>query len=123
MSYSHRDHRALRELGTGTGLFVGATVALVAIALAVPHGATAPLAVAALAVLGGVFLFWADHLTDTYARDLARVREGADAPPRLRAEVGSDVGFDREGSGRPRPSPHRRGGGRRGPTHLPGRED
>ena len=123
MSYSHRDHRALRDLGTGAVLFVGATAALIGVALAFPREALALVAVGALALLGAAFLLWADRLTETYARDLARVREGAGAPPLLRVEVASDVGFDRAGPRPPRPSPHRRVGRPDGPKDRPGRHE
>ncbi len=123
MSYSHRDHRALRELWTGAGAFLTATLVLIALALAFPSGAAPLVVLGALAGAGAIFLGWADWLTDTYAGDLARVREGADAPSRLRAEVGSDIGFDRERYDRGHPSPHHRGRAPEGPLDLPRRQD
>lgn len=108
MAFSHRDHRArrdLRSLYVGFGITIGL---LVVLALVVPIVFIRFLAVLGLAVAGIAYLLAADRLTGQYERDLASVRSGTASSGELRAEVYHEVGFERSRYDDWRPSPHRR---------------
>jgi len=108
MAYSHRDHRArreLRQLYLGFGASVG-VLALVAILL--PNETVRLLAVAGLAVAGIAYVIAVDRLSEQYQRDLAAVRAGRPISGSVRAEVYDEVGFERDREDDWIPSPHRR---------------
>lgn len=108
MNFSHRDHRARREL---RGLFLGfgATVGLLTLVAVLFPDATVRLsAVGALAVAGGVYVGAVDRLTDRYARDLSAVRTGRPVSGAVRAEIYHEVGFERDREDDWIPSPHHR---------------
>lgn len=108
MAFSHRDHRARRELRRLYVIF-GVTVgALTAVALAIPYTTVRLLAVVGLAATGVVYLLSVDHLTGKYAQDLASVRSGTASSGELRAEVFHEVGFERGRYSDWSPSPNRR---------------
>jgi hypothetical protein len=108
MGFSHRDHRArreLRELYLGFGASVGA---LSFLAILFPNLMVRLLAVAGLAVAGTVYLLAVDRLSDRYQRDLVAVRAGDPISGEVRAEVYDEIGFERDREDDWMPSPHRR---------------
>jgi hypothetical protein len=108
MGFSHRDHRArreLRELYLGFGASVGA---LSFLAIVFPNVTVRLLAVAGLAVAGTVYLVAVDRLSDRYRRDLTAVRAGEPISGSVRAEVYDEVGFERDREDDWSPSPLRR---------------
>jgi hypothetical protein len=105
MSFSHRDHRArrdLRHLYLGFGVSVGV---LTAVAVLFPNETIRLLAVGALAVAGAAYVMAVDRLTETYQRDLAAVRAGRPVSGSVRAEVYHEVGFERDREDDWTPSP------------------
>ncbi len=108
MAYTHRDHRARRELRRLYIIFGVAVGALTAVALVVPFTTVRFLAVVGLAATGVAYLVSVDHLTGQYERDLAEVRSGAASSGELRAEVFHEVGFERNRYRDWTPSPNRR---------------
>lgn len=108
MAFSHRDHRARRELRQ---LYIGFAIAvggLAAIAILLPNETVRLLAVAGLAAAGAAYVIAADRLAEGYQRDLAAVRAGAPISGAVRAEVYDEVGFERDRGDDWTPSPHRR---------------
>lgn len=108
MSFTHRDHRArreLRQLYLGFGAAVGG---LTLGAVLLPDGAIRLAAVAGLAAAGVVYLVAVDRLTDGYQRDLIAVRAGGPISGEVRAEVYDEVGFERDRAEDWTPSPSRR---------------
>lgn len=108
MEFSHRDHRARRELRTlylGFGAAVGV---LTAVAILFPNVTIRLLAVAGLAVVGAAYVIGADRLADRYWRDLSAVRAGQPVSGEVRAEIYHEIGFerDREDDWMPSPSRH-----------------
>ncbi len=108
MAFSHRDHRARREL---RHLYVGfgATVGLLAIvATLFPDVTVRLLAVGGLAAAGAVYVMAAERLSENYRRDLAAVRSGTPVSGSVRAEVYNEVGFETDREDDWTPSPHHR---------------
>jgi hypothetical protein len=108
MGFSHRDHRArreLRELYLGLGASVGA---LSFLAIAFPNLTVRLLAVVGLGVAGTMYLVAVDRLSDRYRRDLTAVRAGAPISGSVRAEVYDEIGFERDREDDWTPSPLRR---------------
>lgn len=108
MGFSHRDHRArreLRELYLGFGASVGA---LSFLAILFPNLTVRLLAVAGLAVAGTTYLLAVDRLSDRYRRDLMAVRAGDPISGSVRAEVYDEIGFERDREDDWMPSPLRR---------------
>jgi hypothetical protein len=108
MGFSHRDHRArreLRELYLGFGASLGA---LSFLAIVFPNVMVRQLAVVGLAVAGTLYVVAVDRLSDRYRRDLTAVRAGAPISGSVRAEVYDEIGFERDREDDWRPSPLRR---------------
>lgn len=125
MTFSHRDHRARRDLRQLYFGFGAGVAALTAVATFFPSTMVRFLAVVGLAAVGLVYLAAVDRLTGTYLRDLAAVRSGEPISGAVRAEVDHEVGFERGREDDWTPSPHRRRPDI-GPTstspEVPGRE-
>lgn len=118
MAFSHRDHRArreLRQLYLGFAVVVGV---LTVVAILFPNVTIRLLAVAGLAVTAGAYVVAADRLTEVYRRDLTAVRAGQPVSGEVRAEVYHEVGFERDREGDWKPSPHHRAPGRHGESPL-----
>ena len=109
MSFSHRDHRARRELRHLYGIFGASVGVLTGIAVLFPVETVRLLAVAGLAVAGTLYVVAIDRLSERYRHDLTAVRDGQPVSGEVRAEVYHEVGFerDREDDWTPSPS-HRR---------------
>jgi hypothetical protein len=109
MAFSHRDHRARRELRHLYLLFGASVGGLTVIAILFPLETVRILAVAGLAVAGTLYVLAVDRLSERYRHDLTAVRDGQPVSGEVRAEVYHVVGFerDREDDWAPSPS-HRR---------------
>ncbi|MCI4352819.1 MAG: hypothetical protein L3K14_05460 [Thermoplasmata archaeon] len=108
MAYSHRDHRARREL-RGLYLGFGAWVAVLSgFAIVIPNDTIRLLAVFGLAGTGAGYVLAVDRLAERYQRDLATVRAGDPISGAVRAEVSHEVGFERDRDDDWTPSPHHR---------------
>jgi hypothetical protein len=109
MAFSHRDHRARRELRHLYITFGASVGALTVIAILFPFETVRLVAVAGLAVAGLLYVVAVDRLSDRYRLDLTAVRGGQAVSGEVRAEVYHEVGFerDREDDWMPSPS-HRR---------------
>lgn len=108
MAYSHRDHRArreLRQLYLGFGVWIGV---LVAVAILFPNDTIRILAVLGLAGAGAAYVLAVDRLSERYRRDLSSVRAGEPTSGSVRAEVYHEVGFERDREDDWTPSPHHR---------------
>ncbi|MGC2288579.1 MAG: hypothetical protein WA688_01805 [Thermoplasmata archaeon] len=108
MAFSHRDHRArreLRQLYLGFGASVGA---LAFVAVLFPNETVRLFAVGGLAAAGAAYVLSADRLSDRYRRDLMTVRAGEPISGSVRAEVYDEVGFERDREDDWLPSPHHR---------------
>ncbi|HLY77387.1 MAG TPA: hypothetical protein VKT21_05840 [Thermoplasmata archaeon] len=108
MAFSHRDHRARRELrqlylALGAGIGV-----LTLIAILFPNTTVRLLAIGGLAVAGAAYVIAVDRLTEGYLRDLSSVRSGEPISGEVRAEVYHEVGFERDREDDRTPSPHHR---------------
>lgn len=115
MAFSHRDHRARREL---RHLYIGfgsVVAGLALVAVAVPSSTIRILAVIALGIAGALYVVQVERMNDRYRRDLIAVRSGADVSGSVRAEVYHEVGFERDREDDWTPSPHHRT-----PTTIPG---
>jgi len=108
MAYSHRDHRARRELRQLYLGFAAGVGVLAGLAILVPNETVRLLAVGGLVAAGAVYVFAVDRLTERYQRDLAAVRAGEPVSGEVRAEVYDEVGFERDRADDWTPSPHRR---------------
>jgi hypothetical protein len=108
MTFSHRDHRARRELRHLYLGFAGAIGVLAAIAIVFPNVTVRLLAVGGLAVAGAVYIMAVDRLSAAYQRDLAAVRAGRPVSGSVRAEVYHEVGFERNREDDWLPSPNYR---------------
>jgi hypothetical protein len=108
MGFSHRDHRARRELRELYLGFGASLAALSFLAIVFPNVTVRLLAVAGLAVAGTIYLVAVDRLSDRYRRDLTAVRAGAPISGSVRAEVYDEVGFERDREDDWTPSPLRR---------------
>jgi len=107
--YTHRDRRAHRDVGRGFWAVVGISVGLTGIAIVVPISYVGLAVVVALGVLGAAYVGYSDRLLASYGSDLRQVRDGSVSDGFLRAEVGSPVGLDRDGTSPMSLSPHARG--------------
>ena len=109
--YSHRDHRAYRDVFRLLATAVVATVALLALASVVGSALLGLASLLALVALGLASLAASERLVDRYVRDLRAVAIGGGVSGRLRVEVRSRVGLttDRRRAGPPSPNV-RRGG-------------
>lgn len=108
MSYSHRDHRArreLRQLYFGFGAWIGV---LAGIAVLFPNDTVRLVAVLGLAGAGAGYVTAVDRLAVRYERDLLTVRAGEEVSGAVRAEVIHEVGFERDRGDDWTPSPHHR---------------
>jgi hypothetical protein len=108
MAFSHRDHRARRELRQLYLAFGSCVGALALVAIAFPNGLVRLVAVAGLGMTGIVYLVLVERLTGTYRRDLTAVRTGQPVSGSVRAEVYHEVGFERDRDDDWIPSPHHR---------------
>lgn len=95
MRVSHRDHRVDREIYRSAGGMAGMVIALAILALYAPLDAFRFGALLGLAVSGGFFLWRTGLTVGDYVDDLESVRTGEARSGRVRAEVESDVGFER----------------------------
>lgn len=108
MTFSHRDHRARRELRHLYLGFGGVVGALALAAYAFPDPVVRLLAVAGLGIAGVAYLVLVERLSETYRRDLSAVRAGQPVSGSVRAEVYHEVGFERDREDDWTPSPHHR---------------
>jgi hypothetical protein len=108
MAFSHRDHRARRELQHLYLVFGAAIGALAVVACFFPDLTVRLLAVLGLGAAGTVYVVSADRLSDRYQRDLAAVRDGQPVSGAIRAEVYHEIGFERDREDDWIPSPHHR---------------
>ena len=104
--FTHRDRRAHREVGRAFWTVLGLSLGLTGVALAVPLPYAGLVAVVGLGVVGAVYLGWADRTLARYASDLRQTQDGTATDGFVRAETGTAVGLDRDGSAVPSPSPH-----------------
>jgi hypothetical protein len=108
MGFSHRDHRARRELRhlyIGFGAVVGA---LSLVAILYPNETIRFLAIGGLVAAGAAYVMAVDRLSERYQRDLAAVRAGQPVSGSVRAEVYHEVGFESDREDDWTPSPHQR---------------
>jgi hypothetical protein len=108
MAFSHRDHRARRELRRLYVMFGAAVTALAGLAILVPIETVRLLAVAGLAVVGTLYVVSVDRMTSRYRLDLLAVRGGEPISGAVRAEVYHEVGFERDRGDDREPSPSHR---------------
>ena len=104
--YSHRDHRAHREVDRALWTVVGLSGGLVGLAMAVPVPFVGIVAVVGLAVLGLAYLGWSDRMLGQYASDLRHTQEPSTAHGFARAEASSRVQLDRDAERYRSASPH-----------------
>jgi hypothetical protein len=108
MTFSHRDHRARRELRHLYISFGVAVGALSLVAISFPLGMVRLLAVVGLAVSGTLYVVAVDRLSDRYRQDLSAVRGGEPVSGAVRAEVYHEIGFEVNRGDDWTPSPHHR---------------
>jgi hypothetical protein len=108
MAFSHRDHRARRELRRLYLVFGGVLGVLALIAILFPDNTVRILAVVGLALAGTAYVLSVDRLSERYQRDLAACRSGTPISGSIRAEVYHEIGFERDRVDDWTPSPHTR---------------
>ncbi len=108
MAFSHRDHRARRDLRRLYVAFAATVGALALVAYFFPVEPVRLLAVGSLVVAGILYLVAVDRLSAQYQRDLAAVRGGQPVSGSVRAEVYHEVGFERDREDDWTPSPSHR---------------
>ncbi len=108
MTFSHRDHRVLRDLRRLALALIVSLGLLLLLAIALPDLGLQLLAVVGLAIAGSAYLWMADHVADTYRSDLIAVHRGRPISAEVRVEVSQEVGIERERPDDRIPSPHRR---------------
>ncbi len=119
MTFSHRDHRVLRDLRRLALTLMVSLGLLLLLAIAVPNLGLQLLAVVGLGIAGSAYLWMADHVADTYRSDLTAVHRGSPVSAEVRVEVSQDVGIERERPDDRIASPHRRRPGWTGAGRAP----
>jgi hypothetical protein len=108
IEYSHRDHRAHRDVGRGFSTLAAAVLALTAVALGVPYAVVGLAAVVGLGVVGVGYLAWSERMLARYSSDLRLSRDRTRTDGFLRAEMANPVGLPRVAGGGAPLSPHAR---------------